>query len=178
MSIEQSPGDKNRVEGVELAQEMASIENATHDFARILAEAIKDPDKRDASKLPSWASGFEVIRSVDLHNMVRVGVTPEDVIAYGEESAEKVENLTKYAENLNGLTKVQLLREYFKQFAEGFMSKMKRDKEYDESKSIITGTVPAMVAQPKEYRDAQRAYENSLEKRTLVWDRVKHGQPE
>lgn len=178
MNIEKSPNEKSRVEDIGLAREMGDIMNATHDFARILAEAVKDPDKRDASKLPSWASGFEVIRRTDLHNMVRVGVTPEDVVVYGEESAEKVEDLAKYAESLSGLTRIQLFREYFKQFVEGFISKQKRDKEFDESKYIITGTAPAMVAQPKEYRDAQRAYEASLEKRALVWDRVKRGQPE
>ena len=176
MNIEKGPSDKNRVEDIELAQEMASIINPAREWAKHLAEAIKDPDKADASKLPPWARE-EVFVRLDLHNMIRMGVTPEDVVAYGEECAEEVEHITKYTEGLDGMTKVQLLREYFNQFIDGLANSAKRRKAYDESKRTTLVFAPEMVAQPKEYRDAQNAYEETIQKRALVWDRVKRGQP-
>ena len=107
MSIEIRSGE-NKVEDNGLAQEMASLENSARDWAKHLAEAIKDPAKADPSKLPPWARD-EVFARLDLHNMIRMGVTPEDIIAYGEESADKVEHLSKYAKSLDGLSKMQLL---------------------------------------------------------------------
>ena len=176
MSMEKGPGD-SRVEDIGLAQEMASLKNSARDWAKHLAEAIKDPDKADPSKLPPWARD-EVFVRLDLHNMIRMGVTPEDVIAYGEESAEKVEHLSKYAENLDGLSKMQLLREYFNQFIDGLVNSAKRKKAYDESKKAPLAFAPEIVEQPKEFRDAQLAYEETIEKRAMVWDRMKRGQPE
>ncbi|MDI6734562.1 MAG: hypothetical protein QMD50_03715 [Patescibacteria group bacterium] len=178
MNIEKGPSDKNGIEDAELAREMASIENSVRKWAKRLAEAIKDPDKADASKLPPWAATENVFVRLDLYNMIGMGVTPEDAVAYGEECAEKVEHLAKYTEGLDGMTKMQLLREYFNQFIDGFTNKAKRNKTYNESKRTPLALAPEMVAQPKEYRDAQIAYEETIEKRALVWDRIKHRQPE
>ena len=176
MSIEKGPSNENRVEDIELAQEMASLENSVQGWAKCLAEAIKNPDKADPSKLPSWARD-EVFVRLDLRNMIRMGVTPEDVIAYGKESAESIEYLAKYTESLQGLTKTQLLQEYFRHFVEGLTSKAKMKKAYDKTKRTHLAFAPEMVAQPKEYQDAQRAHTATFEKRSLVWDRIKRGQP-
>lgn len=178
MSIERGPVETevNKVESVETAHEMASLENATREWAKRLAEAIEDPEKAKVSNLPSWARG-EVLVRLDLHNLARQGVRPEEIIAYGEECARTIEGMSKYTEKLNGMSKAQLLKEYFIQFIEGLASSLKKQQAYDASRRTPMALAPEIITQPKEYREAARARDEALEKRALVKARLIHGQP-
>jgi len=148
--------NKGVVEDWALGLEMATVEDGARSWAAVLAKAIEDPT--------SFMPGFARIRDNELNILKKMGITPEQIIDYGERSAERIRSLAEYSESLEGSNKAQLAGEYVKQLAEGLKNNNRRKKEFDEDKDSHLMMTPREITQSPEFLRADDAYLLSIQR--------------
>lgn len=148
-----------------------TMRNGGKGWALRMQHAMSQPGVFDPDNI-GYVMPDELLMLLDMKKLIETGVLPADIEAYTEECAVGMETLLKYTDTLGKLSPAKLCAEYvtqsWKQLKANILRRKKCDRE--KARSVMLISVPAIVAQPKEFRDAHAEYEATVHRKQLIWE--------
>lgn len=178
--LDQKEKDKENKRAA-LAKDIAAVQEQIGRWAKQLEEARAKPDLVAELASPHNPNFEQAMLAQELQRFIENGVTPQELVDYGKAIAKELQDSFDYEQSLDGTSKTQLVREFFRQsFASrnmGSRAKILYKGDYpDKLRGLRAGEVfagsPYNSKQSLDYHKAELLHESAINKRSVVLSKL------